>query len=230
MSFAMAGDWFKKAADSLGQVRDKAADAVDKAVGKAAEAVETAVDKAADAVAEQQVSFVRGKIAGKTVLDDAGQAIVEAGHVIDDTVIEHAYAYGKLHLLTSTVVKAKAQDLKEKAKDAYAQTDHGQESAALDSVDQYVEARRYLGKYAGIDVTDIRGNVLVPMGKQIDAGDVSLAREAGQLGALIYAAQQPLPEGYLEAKAAEAVAAEYQPKHTPTYHRPKPLPLVGPDE
>ena len=41
-------------------------------------------------------------------------------------------------------------------------------------------------------------------------------------------AQQPLPEGFLEAKAAEAVE-EYHYKPAPTYHRPKPLPLVGPD-
>ena len=66
------------------------------------------------------------------------------------------------------------------------------------------------------------------MGKQIDASAVSFAREAGQLGALIYAAQQPLPEGFLEAKAAESVP-EYQYKPAPTFHRPKPLPLVGPD-
>src|SRR5438105_2598526 len=129
MNRVMAGDWLKKATDTLGQVRDRAAEAVDKAVDKAA----GAVDKAAEAVAEQQVSFVRGKVAGKTVLDDAGQVIIEAGHVIDDAVIEHAYAYGKLHLLTSTVVKGKAQDLKEKAQDAYARTDSGQENASLNS-------------------------------------------------------------------------------------------------
>ena len=212
----MARDWFESVAESLGQIRDKAAEVV---------------DKAADAVSDQQMAFVRGKVAGKTVLDDDGGVIVEAGHVIDDSAIERAVSCGKLNALTSTVVKAKAQDLKERAQDAYARTDDGQESRSLNSVDQYVEARRYIGRYTGMDVTDIRGAVLIPMGKQINDDDVSRAREAEQLGALIYAAQQPLPDGFLEAREAEA-AAEPQYKHqeAATYHRPKPLPLVGPPD
>ncbi len=205
----MARDWFESVAESLGQIRDKAA----------------------EVVADQQVAFVRGKVAGQTVLDDSGAVIVEAGHVIDDSAIEHANSAGKLHLLTSTVVKGQAQDLKEKAQDAYAQTDSGQENRSLNSVDQYVEARRYIGRYTGMDVTDIRGEVLIPVGKQINDDDVSRAREAEQLGALIYAAQQPLPDGFLEAREAES-AAEPQYKHqeAATYHRPKPLPLVGPPD
>ena len=212
----MARDWFESVTESLGQIRDKAAEVV---------------DKAAEAVSDQQASFVRGKVAGKTVMDDSGVVIVEAGHVIDDSAIERAASAGKMHLLTSTVVTAKAQDFKEKAQDAFAQTDSGQENRSLNSVDQYVEARRYIGRYTGMDVTDIRGAVLIPMGKQINDQDVAFARESGQLGALIYAAQQPLPEGFLEAREAEAAAEPlYKPQGASTYHRPKPLPLVGPDD
>src|SRR5687768_5899265 len=103
----MTRDWLDSVAESLRQIRDKAAEVV---------------DKAADAVADQQMAFVRGKVAGKTVLDDDGGVIVEAGHVIDEPAIERAMACGKLNALTSTVVKAKAQDPKERAQDAYART------------------------------------------------------------------------------------------------------------
>jgi hypothetical protein len=204
----MAGDWFKKAADALGQVRDKAT----------------------EVVSEQQASFVRGKTAGSTVRDDSGMVIVDSGHVIDDSVIERAAASGKLAQLSASVAKAQAQDLKEKAQDAYERTDSGQERRALDSVDQFVRARAYVGKYAGMDVTDIRGTVLIPMGTQIKDEHVSAARDAGQLGALIYAAQQPLPEGFVEAKEAESAQAQYEYREAPTYHRPKPLPLVSPQD
>jgi hypothetical protein len=50
------------------------------------------------------------------------------------------------------------------------------------------------------------------------------------LGALIYAAQQPLPDGFLESKAAESITPQYQHKEAPTFHRPRPLPLVSPED
>ena len=202
----MAGDWFKKAADTLGQVRDKAA----------------------EVMTEQQAAFVRGKVAATTVLDDSGSVIVEAGHEIDDSVIERAIDAGKLAQLSAAVVKAKAQDLKEKAQDVYERTESAKEKRNLDSVDQFVQAKAFVGKYAGIDVTDIRATVLIPMGTQITDEHVSAAREAGQLGALIYAAQQPLPNGFLEQNEPESAPQEYEAKESATYHRPKPLPLVKP--
>lgn len=204
----MAGDWFRKAADALGQVRDRAS----------------------EVVSEQQAAFVRGKIAGKAVWDDSGGLVVDVGHVIDDSVIERAIASGRLSQLSAAVVKAQAQDLREKAQDVYERTESGQEKRALETVDQFVQARAYVGKYAGMDVTDIRGNVLIPMGTQIKDEHVSAARDAGQLGALIYAAQQPLPEGFLEAREAEAIEPQREYREAPTYHRPKPLPLVTPPE
>jgi hypothetical protein len=91
------------------------------------------------------------------------------------------------------VAMAQVQDLKEKAETAIDQTDEGREARNVGSVDEYVLARRYIGRIAVIDVTDIRGRIVVPAGKEIGDEDVRRAREAGQLSALIYSAQQPQP-------------------------------------
>src|SRR5437764_620970 len=81
--------------------------------------------------------------------------IVEAGHPIDDAVIERANASGKLHAVAAAAASAQAQDLKEKAKEAYERTQDGQEAKSLSSVEDFVEARRYLGRVAVMDVTDV---------------------------------------------------------------------------
>ena len=47
-----------------------------------------------------------------------------------------------------------------------------------------MEARRYVGRYAGVDVTDIRGNVIVPVGAEImEEYKSSPAHDAGLLAA-----------------------------------------------
>src|ERR1041385_853196 len=81
--------------------------------------------KAADTVAQQEASFVRGKVAASAVLDDAGGVIGEAGHRLDDDVIERATAAGKLHALTSAVASAQAQDLREKVQTRYDASEEG---------------------------------------------------------------------------------------------------------
>ncbi len=150
--------------------------------------------KASDTVAHQEASFARGKIAGSAVVDDEGVVIVEAGHRIDDTVIERATAAGKLHALTSAAATAQAQDLREKVQTRYNATEDGREARSLDSVEDFVEARRYVGRIAVMDVTDIRGNVVVAGGTEVREEHIHKAREAGQLGALIYSAKQPQPK------------------------------------
>jgi hypothetical protein len=185
-------------------------------------------DKATETVARQEAAFARGKIAGTTVQTDDGTVIVDAGHIIDDAAIARAERAGKLGALVVSAGTAQVQDLKEKASDTLANTQDGREARNLDSVDEFREAMAYVGRYTGMDVTDVRGNILVPAGKKVDAEDVRVARESGLLSSLIYSAQRghaPEPEpspltnepGYAPSKPA------VRPK------RPS-LPLVGPDE
>jgi hypothetical protein len=187
--------------------------------------------KTADTVARQEAAFARGKIAGTAVLDDAGEMIVDAGHPIDDAVIERAAVAGKLRALAVSAGMAQVQDAREKARDHLAQTLDGREARALDSVDDYVAARRYVGRTAGVDVTDIRGNVIVPAGKEIKEEDVRLAREAGLLSALVYSAQQaapvPTPPAVAEPERADE---EFRSQTLAVPQRRSSLPLVSPPD
>lgn len=149
--------------------------------------------KTADLVARQEAAFARGKIAGTPVHDDEGNLLVDAGHRIDDTVIERAAAVGKLRALAVSAGTAQMQDWREKARETLDRTPDGLEARSLESVDDFIEARRCVGRIAGVDVTDVRGNVVVPAGREIQEQDVQVAREAGLLSALIYSAQQPAP-------------------------------------
>lgn len=149
--------------------------------------------KASDVVAQQSASIVRGKIAARDVFDDAGNMLVGAGKEIDESVIERATAVGKMPALVSVVASAGTQDLREKLQSHYDQTPEGQDRRNLADSDDYIEARGYIKYIAAVEVTDIRGNVLVPAGAEIRDDDVRRVREAGQLAALIYSAQQSGP-------------------------------------
>lgn len=149
--------------------------------------------KAEDAVAEREAAFVRGKVAGRTVRAPDGTVVIEAGRIVDEATIQRAIQCGRLTSVMQAVAMAQAQDLKEKAEQVIERTDEGREARNVESVDDYVAARRYVGRVAVIAVTDIRGQVLVPAGKEITEDDVRRARDAGQLSALIYSAQQPQP-------------------------------------
>jgi len=184
--------------------------------------------KAEDAVTRSETAFVRGKIAGSPVLDDQGGMIVDAGRLIDDSVIDRAARAGKLHALAKAAGAAQLQDLKEKASEQIAATEGGQESRSLDSVDDYVAARRYVGWTTAFDVTDIRGNLVVPTGKEVTEEDVRRCREAGLLSALVYAAQRgsrPDPNA--------APKSSTDPGYVPKLHAPGPgrptLPMMSPD-
>src|SRR5579884_370121 len=146
--------------------------------------------KTAEAVGRQAAALARGKVAGKTVTDDAGNILVDAGHVIDDAVLARAEAAGKLAEVAAAAMTAQVQDLKEQAAGQYSRTDEGREAWALGTMEAYAQARRYIGYIAGVEVTDIRGNVIVPAGKKIEDEDVRAVREADQLSALIFSAEQ----------------------------------------
>jgi hypothetical protein len=187
--------------------------------------------KTEETVARREIAFARDKVAGKTVTDDAGGVIVEAGHRIDDAVIERAAAAGKLHALAAAVVTAEAQDLKEKAETYLASTPEGKEARALDTVGEYARARRYVGHISGLDVTDIRGTVIVPAGKEITEQDVRAARDANLLAALIYSAQQPPPpkEDMETRRRGDAETKKPVPEPQQPVAR-RSLPLVTPPE
>lgn len=185
--------------------------------------------KTTETVQRQEEAFVRGKIAGTAVLDESGDLIVDAGHRIDDTIIARAQAAGKLHALAMAVGTGQVQDLKERASDHFGATPDALENRSLNSVDDYIEARRYIGRTAGVDVTDIRGNIIVPAGKEIKDDDVRLAREAGQLSALVYSAQQPAPPKSETESARPAANETYRPVIPQTVQRRASVPLVMPD-
>ena len=185
-------------------------------------------DKTAETMARQQASFVRGRVAGTAVHADDGSLIVDSGHLIDDPVIARAERAGKLGALVVSAGAAQMQDLKEKASETLSNTQDGREAHSLNSVDEFREALGYSGRYTGVDVTDIRGNVVVPAGKKIDAADVRAARDAGLLSALIYSSQQ----GHATAEAAKSEASSSPDASAPTPAPPKKrasLPIIGPN-
>jgi len=180
-------------------------------------------DKTAETVARQEATFARGKVAGTSVYTDDGTLIVDAGHLIDEAVLARAERAGKLGAVVISAGTAKVQDLREKASDTLSSTQDGREARNLDSVDEFREAMSYIGRYSGVDVTDIRGNIIVPAEKKLDADDVRAAREAGLLSALIYSAQK----GHAPEPAAPAPAAWAAVKPAP--QKRASLPMVGPD-
>ena len=149
--------------------------------------------KATDAIEKQQAAFALGKIAGITVTDGQDNTIVEAGQRIDEAMIARAYACGKVAALGASALQGQKQDLKEKVQAQYARTESGREAQLLNSVEDFAEVHQYLGRATTMDVTDIRGNVLVPAGKVLDAADAQIARDAGQLGALLAVARESIP-------------------------------------
>ena len=181
--------------------------------------------KASQAVADQQAGFARGKVAGVEVVDDAGNVLVAAGQRVDDALLERVRQAGKMGALAGAVVQGQTQDIRETVQTQYAKTDSAKEARLLDSVEDYREVRRYLGRILTMDVTDIRGHAVVPAGKTLDDGDIQLARDAGLLSALLVAAEQALPAP--STSDTPAPTAAYTPPPVP---RPAPTLLNAPDE
>jgi hypothetical protein len=187
--------------------------------------------RAVDSVTRQTIALVRNRVAGVPVVDDAGNLIVDAGHRIDDEVIERAQAAGKLQALVAAALKAKTQDLQEKTGEMLDNLPEHREARWLATAEEAAETRRYIGRIAGIDVTDVRGTVIVPAGKRITEEDVGKTREAGLLAALRYSAQQPQPEAPASAEPEQAGSPFGSPlaEFPPPRQRPT-LPLLTPDE
>jgi hypothetical protein len=149
--------------------------------------------KASDAVARQSAGLARGRTAARDVFDDSGNLLVGAGQVIDDDALERAAAAGKMPAVVAAAAAAQTQDIREKLQEEYERLPEGQDRRNLADSEEYLEARHYIRYVASVEVTDIRGNVLVAAGQVIQDEDVRRVRDAGQLGALIYSAQQSGP-------------------------------------
>jgi hypothetical protein len=188
-------------------------------------------ERATQAVADQEVAFARGKVAGVAVTDDAGQLLVDAGQRIDEAVIARAKQAGKIAALAAAAVAAQKQDLKENIQAHRARTESGQEALYLGSVEEYREARTYLGRTLTMDVTDIRGNVVVASGKTLDDEDIRRARDAGLLSALLVVAEQALPPAPNANTTSPAPPPISSASPLPTKApRPAPILLNGPEE
>jgi len=161
-------------------------------------------------------------VAGVTVTGDGGEVLVDAGQRIDDTILDRARRVGKIGAVAASAVSAQTQDLKESLHSHYAHSESGREKRLLESVDEYREARNYLGRSLTMDVTDVRGNIVVPSGKALDDEDVRAARDAGLISALLAAAEQaPAPGPIIPSAPAPSFPAALP--------RPLPILLGGPD-
>ncbi len=180
-------------------------------------------NKASEMVEKQQGAFALGKVAGVTILDAQGNTLVEAGQHIDEQMLARAYQTGQVAALGASALQGQKQDLKEKVQAQYARTENGREAHLLNSVEEFAEVHQYLGRATTMDVTDIRGNILVPAGKVLDAADAQLARDAGQLGALVVAARESVPAAHSSASSVHS--------YTPVPRPERPRTLLGdPDE
>lgn len=180
--------------------------------------------EAARNLAEREaMALVLGQVAGKTVRGPAGKVLVEAGHRITEETAEEARRVGRLHALVSSVAAAGVQDLQERLEQIRRGTAEGREDAALNAVDDYVEARRCVGRVAVVDITDIRGNVVIEAGTRVREEHVLRARDHGLLRALVHSASLPQPAPRGEAEYRPSPEADAQPPDLAT--RPR-LPLV----
>lgn len=177
----------------------------------------------------EQAALVVGKVAGNTVIGPDGSTIVEAGQTIGAETIERAVACGALSALVSSVAVAGIQDLQERLSAVRSSTPEGAEQRSLETVEEYAQARHCVGRIAGLDVTDIRGNVVVPKGARITEDQVRKARESGLLGALMHSASVPLD--VTPDETPEDSPSGCGPNHqegTPPERR-RTLPLLDPD-
>ena len=174
--------------------------------------------KTGEAVSAQGANLARGKTVAKDIFDGAGALLVSAGSKVDDATIARVDQAGKMHELVASVVQGQTQDLQERVKTEIERTPDGQEARNLADSELYLEARRYIRYRASVAVTDIRGNDIVPAGKIIEDEDVRAVREAEQLSALIYSAQQsggPVLETYETSYSPESVAPSPVSTRTP---------------
>jgi hypothetical protein len=158
-------------------------------------------DAVATRLEREQVALIRGKVAATTIYDAEGAVVVEAGRTVDQEAADRAVAAGRLGAVVAAVARAHAQDLQEQAATLRAATPDGKECASLETAGDYAQARGLVGQVAIVDVTDIRGNVIVAAGTRLTDSHIRLARDAQLLGALRYSASLPQPPPAAESQA-----------------------------
>ncbi|MEP6755782.1 MAG: hypothetical protein ABJA67_09795 [Chthonomonadales bacterium] len=160
---------------------------------KLADLLANAAKSANEFVNDREVSIVRGKVAGKDVHAEDGSLIIAAGSRVDEEVIAHAEREHKMHALTASVGSGGVQDLREHVQNHVGTTTDSVEAQSLDTLDEAVEARTYIGRIATVDVTDVRGSVVIKAGTEIRGEHITLARDQGLISALLYSAKLPDP-------------------------------------
>ena len=194
---------------------------------KVSEMFTNATKTANDFLAQRETDIVRGRVAGKAVYADNGELIIDAGTRVTDSIIELAQRSGKLHALAAAVGTGGMQDLKETFHAHHVTTTEGQEAQSMDTIDDAAEARKYVGRVATVDVTDIRGDIIIPAGKEIRDEDVFLAREKNLLGALLYSAK--LPDPPVTVQSNKPVATHLGPGMSNSPERKRTLPDLSGD-
>lgn len=181
---------------------------------KAGEFKDTASEKLAAArtetseyVDDKEADYARGKTAGETVLDDAGNILVPIGAMITDADIANARAAGRLHALAASAGKMQGSDFVETVKEKYAAGVDAVKTKTGEMVDSAKDKQgdALVGRITGKAVLLDDGATLVPANHVVTQADADAAQVAGKLGALTAAI---ISETVSDAK--EHVGAAYQ--------------------
>lgn len=124
--------------------------------------------RAASAAQERGVQYLLGKTAGRPVMDDSGNPIVDEGDVITQPVVDRAREAGKLQELTGSVAVAQASGLAQSTKDLVGQA--GQKAGAAGesvSAQRLTAEQREMakGKVSAVDIRDASGVIIVHEGE-----------------------------------------------------------------
>lgn len=186
---------------------------------------------ARNTVERETVALIIGSVAGRQVFDDHGLLIVDAGHIIDIEVIARARQAGRLQQVIAAAAVAGVQDVRERLTQLSQASPEVREATAHESAEVYAAARRYVGRTAGMDVTDIRGAVVIRRGTVLTEDDIRIARDRSLLRALIHSVEANEWDGSVASIESEPANSEATGSaETPLPTRRK-IPLVDiPDE
>lgn len=160
---------------------------------KAGELKDTASEKLAAArtetseyVDDKEADYARGKTAGETVLDDAGNILVPIGTMITDADIANARAAGRLHALAASAGKTQGGDFVDTVKEKFAAGVDAVKVKTGELVDSAKDKQgdSLVGKITGKAVLRDDGTTLVLANHVITQADSDAAQAAGKLGAL----------------------------------------------
>lgn len=155
-----------------------------------------------------------GLVAGRPVTDQNGNILVDAGQRVTREMAERVRAAGRLPSLVASVLLGLVQDVAERLQILRSETPQGKEETALGTVEAYAEARQWVGRVAMIDVTDVRGNIVIPSGTRLTEAHIRLAREHRLLDALKQSASLPQPEELVPAIRNGTAVTRSQPSDT----------------